>query len=212
MSGVAAMVLAAGQGTRFGSEPKMLARLRGKPLVRHVAEAALASSLRPCLVVVGHRAAEVERALQNLPLVLVFNPSYAGGLSTSLKAGFAALPPESEACLVLLGDMPLVAPSLIDRLARAWVEQGRPAALVPVANGRRGNPVVLSRRLMPEIAALDGDVGAGPLLRDRPDVVEWPLDDPAVLRDVDTAEALTGLQSGEVVLDQATPSSGERST
>jgi molybdenum cofactor cytidylyltransferase len=196
VSGVTAIVLAAGQGTRFGSEPKMLAHLRGKPLVRHVAEAAVASSLRPCIVVTGHRAAEVERALRDLPLLVVFNAAYAGGLSTSLKAGFAALPPETEAGLVLLGDMPLVAPSLIDHLAKAWVEKGRPAALVPVANGRRGNPVVLSRRLAPEIAALEGDVGAGLLLRCRTDVVEWPVEDPAVLYDVDTAEALAGREAG----------------
>jgi molybdenum cofactor cytidylyltransferase len=189
-SEVAALVLAAGQGTRFGAEPKLLAQLRGKPLVRWVAEAALGSRARPVIVVTGHRAAEVERTLADLAVAIVHNPAYADGLSTSLKTGFRALPPQAEAAVVLLGDMPLVGPSLIERLMAAWREGGRPTALVPVTAGRRSNPVVLSRRLAPEIMALDGDRGAAPLLRGRSDVVELPIEDAALLHDVDTREAL----------------------
>ena len=190
MSGVAALILAAGRGTRFGESPKMLAMLDGRPLLRHAAEAALASATRPVLVVTGHRAEEVARALDGLDLAVVRNPDYADGLSTSLKAGFAALPPGAEAAVVLLGDMPRVLPSLIDALAAAWREAGRPAALVPTHAGRRGNPVLLSRALGPEIMRLEGDTGAGPLLKGRPDVREWPVEDAAVAQDIDTPEAL----------------------
>ena len=59
MSDVAAIVLAAGRGTRFGEEPKLLARIGGKALVRHAAEAAVQSSADPVIVVTGHYAAEV---------------------------------------------------------------------------------------------------------------------------------------------------------
>jgi len=190
MSEVAALVLAAGRGTRFGEEPKLLATLRGKPLVRWVAEAALGSRARPVLVVTGHRAAEVERALADLAVAVVRNPDYAEGLSTSLKAGFRALPREAKAAVVLLGDMPLVGAPLVERLIEAWRDAGQPAALVPVTAGRRSNPVVLSRRLTRAIMALDGDRGAAPLLRERSDVVEFPIDDPTLLHDVDTPEAL----------------------
>lgn len=191
---VAAIVLAAGRGTRFGASPKMLADLQGKPLVRHVAEAALAAGLRPVLVVTGHASGEVRAALAGLDIALVPNPAYAEGLSTSLKAGFAALAPQAESALVLLGDMPLVGPDLIRALAAAWTEAGGPPALVPTYAGRRGNPVVLSRALGPEIAGLTGDAGAGPLLREREGVVEHPVDDPAVTADVDTPQALARLR------------------
>ncbi len=70
----------------------------------------------------------------------------------------------------------------------------RPAALVPTYAGRRGNPVLLSRALAPEIAHLQGDTGAGPLLRGRADVREWPVGDVAVAQDIDTPEAL--IQAG----------------
>lgn len=188
-SGVAALLLAAGRGTRFGDEPKLLAEVGGKALVRHVAEAAAGSTADPVIVVTGHRGDEVEAALLGLPVRIVHNALFAQGLSTSLKAGFAALPPEARAAVVLLGDMPFVTPALIDGLVAGWWDSGEPAALVPTWNGQRGNPVVLARHLQSTIQTLSGDVGAGPVLRGRPDVLEWPTADPAVVQDIDTREA-----------------------
>jgi molybdenum cofactor cytidylyltransferase len=191
---VAAIILAAGQGTRFGPEPKLLAELAGKPLIRHVAEAALASKARPVLAVIGHRHDEVAAALP--PAVkCIRNPNYALGLSTSLKAGFAALDPGTEAVIILLGDMPEVTPQLIDRLIEAWHAGGDPAAVVPTYDGRRGNPVLLSAALAPQIATLSGDTGAGALLGARDGVHELPVAAASIHADVDTPEALAALRS-----------------
>jgi len=190
---VAAMILAAGQGTRFGPEPKLLAELAGKPLVRHVADAALASKAWLVIAVLGHRREEVGAALP-IAVSRVENPDYADGLATSLKAGFAALAGQAEAAVVLLGDMPEVTPQLIDRLIEAWTVRGRPAAVVPTYDGRRGNPVLLSASLAPEIAKLSGDTGAGALLRARSDVHELPVTVASILADVDTPEALAALR------------------
>ncbi|WP_262027856.1 NTP transferase domain-containing protein [Microvirga sp. Mcv34] len=186
MSNVAAILLAAGRGTRFGSDPKLLARVGGRPLVHHAASAAVGSRADPVIVVTGHHAEEIERALEELPIQIVRNTAFMNGLSTSLKAGFAALPPQSRAAIVLLGDMPMVEARLIDALVQAWHDMGEPMALVPTIEGRRGNPVVLSRDLADQIERLSGDSGAGPILRGRSDVVEYPVDDPAILQDVDT--------------------------
>lgn len=188
MSDVAAILLAAGRSTRFGDESKLLARIGGKALVRHVAEAAANSTADPVIVVTGHRAEEVQSQLQGLPVRFVHNHLFADGLSMSLKAGFSALPPEARAAMILLGDMPFVGAELIDALIAGWQERGRPAALVPALNGRRGNPVVLSRALQAAIEGLSGDVGAGSVLRGRSDVLEWPTEDPAVIQDIDTRE------------------------
>lgn len=186
---IVALVLAAGRGTRFGQSPKLLAQLDGKPLVRHAVEAALGAGFAT-LVVLGHREPEIKAALDDLPVGFVFNPIYADGLSTSLKAGFGALPRSAEAAIILLGDMPGITPDLLHRLVAAWKAAGRPSAAIPVAAGQRGNPVLLSRQLAPEIEALSGDAGAGRLLRNRADVVEIAVNDQAVTLDVDTAEAL----------------------
>lgn len=194
MSDVAAIVLAAGRGTRFGREPKLLARLGGKPLVRRVAEAAAISIADPVIVVTGHRANEIEDSLEGLPIRVVRNTAFADGLSTSLKVGFGALPDKVKAAVVLLGDMPLIEASLINILVNRWREMGEPAALVPTLNGKRGNPVVLSRELDDMIDGLSGDVGAGPALRGRAGVLEWPTTDPAILKDIDTADEISKLQ------------------
>jgi molybdenum cofactor cytidylyltransferase len=193
MSGVAAIVLAAGRGTRFGQGSKLLASLKGRPLVRLVVEAAIRSTAHPVIVVTGHESREIEAALQGLPIQFVHNPSFADGLSTSLKAGFVALPAEARAAIVLLGDMPLVSPDLIDELVKAWKAAGEPTALVPTLDGQRGNPVLISRGLQSVIEGLSGDSGAGPALRGRSDVMEWPTADRAILQDVDTRTELESL-------------------
>lgn len=188
MGDVAAILLAAGRGTRFGGEPKLLAQIDGKALVRHVAEAAVRSIADPVIVVTGHCADEVRSALLGLPVQIVHNPLSPQGLSTSLKAGFSALPKTARAAIILLGDMPFVKAELIDALADAWRGGGEPAALVPTLDGRRGNPVVISCHLQTMIENLSGDVGAGPMLRGRSDVLEWPTDDVTVVQDIDTRE------------------------
>jgi molybdenum cofactor cytidylyltransferase len=188
MSDVAAILLAAGRGTRFGAEPKLLARIDSKTLVRHAAEAAIQSSADPVIVVTGHRALDVEAELQKLPVQFIHNSLFADGLATSLRAGFSALPLETRAAVILLGDMPFVSAGLIDALVISWRGRGEPAALVPTFDGQRGNPVVISRNLQPMIEELTGDAGAGSALRRRRDVLEWPTEDPAIICDIDTRE------------------------
>ncbi len=184
------VLLAAGRGTRFGPAPKLLQSLEREPLVRHAARAALGSRLGPVVAVLGAHAPAVRAALDGLAVTFVENPAHAEGLSTSLRAGLAALP-GAEAVLVLLGDMPRIGAHHLRALADAYVEGD--AAVVPVHAGQRGNPVLLHRRrLAAELTALTGDRGAGRLLAERGDVREVPLD-AAVLADVDTPAALARL-------------------
>lgn len=191
---VGAVVLAAGRSTRMGSN-KLLETLRGKALVRHVVEAALASRAGPVIVVTGHHSAEVVAALTGLDATFVHNPDYGQGMAGSLKAGIAAVPVDCRAALVLLGDMPEVGADVIDRLIGVFAAQPELRAVVPVAEGRRGNPVLLARAMFSAVAGLAGDAGARKLLvDDDPGIAEIVIDDAAVLADVDTPEALAALR------------------
>src|SRR5436309_1792033 len=116
---IAGLVLAAGRSTRMGGPNKLLEEINGKPLVRHVVDHLIASRARPLIVVTGHQKERVERALAGLPVTFVHNPDFADGLSTSLKAGIAAVAADAadaDGAIVCLGDMPQVSAALIDRL------------------------------------------------------------------------------------------------
>ena len=184
---VAAVILAAGRSTRMGGPNKLLAAIGGRPLVRIAAEEALASQARPVVVVTGHQRAEVEAALEGLPIERVHNPNFAQGLSTSLKAGLAALPAEVDGAVICLGDMPQVRAPLIDRLIAAFDPERGALVVVPVSDGKRGNPVVWSRRFFGELGTLEGDVGARHLIGRYPEAMtEVQVSGAAALTDVDT--------------------------
>jgi molybdenum cofactor cytidylyltransferase len=193
---VAAVVLAAGRSTRMGGPNKLLAEIAGKPLVRIAAEGALASRAKPVIVVTGHQRERVEAALAGLPLKLVHNPDFADGLATSVRIGIATVPSGADGALICLGDMPQVDAALINRLIDAFDPEQGALGVVPSINGKRGNPVLWSRRFFPDLMAIEGDVGARRLIgRYGEAVIEVPVTGKAAFTDVDTEEALAGLKA-----------------
>ena len=126
----------------------------GKPMIARVVDNVLSSNARPVLVVTGHQAEQVEHALGGRPVRYVHAADYAEGLSASLKAGIAAVPPECAAALVCLGDMPLVTGRMIDRLLSAYdPDEGR-LIVLPTFRGKQGNPMLWDRRFFPEILGI----------------------------------------------------------
>lgn len=188
---IAAMVLAAGRGRRFGGDGKLLAPFRGRPLVLAAVEAALQSRASPVVVVSGHQRQTLAAALEGVPVRIVANPDHALGLSSSLRAGLAVLPKGLRGAVLLLGDMPLISATLVDRLIAAFDTHDGEAICVPTYRGERGNPVLWPARLFARLAAIEGDQGGRALLRDQDQrVVEVECDEVAVLIDVDDAEAM----------------------
>jgi molybdenum cofactor cytidylyltransferase len=180
-----AVVLAAGSGSRFGGG-KLLASWGAGLLLEGALAAAFAAPVRSVTVVIGADAEAVAAAARSFdPRVLVVHaPDHAEGMGASLRAGIASLPPDAAGAFVFLGDMPRVPTAILRRMAEALA--GGAAAAAPVFEGRRGNPVLLSRALFPDLLALTGDAGARGVLQalgDRLALVESP--DDGVLFDVD---------------------------
>lgn len=189
---VAALVLAAGRASRMGGTNKLLAEVDGVPLLLRAVNAALASKAASVTVVLGYEADKAEALLAGRRVAIVRNPDFAEGMSTSLRAGIAALPAEAEAAVVLLADMPRIGAAHVDRLIDAF-EAKRPSIVVPQRGGRRGNPILWPREFFAPMQALSGDQGARGLLeahagRIRP--VE--MDDDAIHVDIDTPADLEG--------------------
>jgi molybdenum cofactor cytidylyltransferase len=191
---IAALLLAAGQSRRMGTN-KLLAEIDGRPMVARTATRLLSSHARPIVAVLGNQADAVDAALGKLPVERVRNPAFAEGLSTSLKRGVAALPPNIDGVMVCLGDMPLVTGRDLDRLIAGFNPLEGRAIIVPTRRGKRGNPVLWARRFFPEMAELAGDVGAKHLIGEHAELVyEVEMDSDGVLVDIDTPDALAALR------------------
>lgn len=154
---VGIVILAGGRSSRMGTA-KLLLPLGAVPTVTHVARAAVATSLRPIIVVLGHQADQIRAAVMSLDVTFIVNPSYQDGQSTSLRAGLAALPRGVSGAIILLGDQPLVTAMQIERLVATAATSGAPIVAASYA-GVRGNPVYFARSCFPELQAITGDVG-----------------------------------------------------
>jgi len=180
--------------SRMGAN-KLLADWQGKPIVRRAVEAALASHADTVVVVTGFDAEKVRGALAGLTVQFVQNPNYSDGLSTSLRAGLKALG-ECGGALVLLGDMPEIAPALIDRMIAAFSPGAGRAICIATRGARRGNPVLWAQRFFAEMENVTGDAGAKHLIGANEELVcEVEAGDEAVLTDIDTPAELTALRA-----------------
>lgn len=186
---VAAVILAAGQSRRMGKTNKMTVPVKGKPMVRHVGEAATGAGVDRVCVVTGYQPDETLAALSGLEIVNVPNPDHATGLSSSLAAGIAALPEKCGAAIILLGDMPFVTSAMIGQMLEA--SRDHPGHIIMATHeGKRGNPVLWPARFFDELQQVEGDVGARHIIGANADfVVEVELGRAASL-DLDTPEAL----------------------
>ena len=180
----AALILAAGSGTRFGDRPKQLADLHGHPLLQWAVGNALAvPALDPVMVVLGDRADEIRDAIDFGDAEVTVCEDWDDGQSASLRCGLEALG-DVRKVLVLLGDQPLVTPQVI-----AWL-MDEPAGSRASYHGVPGHPAVLGPRLIAQARALEGDRGLGGLVR-------WRLVEVGHLassRDVDTPEDLEAIR------------------
>jgi CTP:molybdopterin cytidylyltransferase MocA len=175
-------VLAAGESRRFGS-PKQLAQLGDRTLLEHVLDLAADAGLAPVVAVVPVWLTRPASAGDDL--IWVRNPHPKRGMSFSLKLGFEALPQESEAAVILLGDQPTMAPSTIRSLIAA---RGDRPIIACWAEGRPAPPVAIERSHFGIVEEATGDRGLRDLLLAHPEwvaAVELPT-----TADVDTPQDL----------------------
>jgi len=166
MSGIAAVLLAAGGSRRFGS-PKQLHRVGGVTLVRRAAETARSAGCRPLLVVIGAAAEAIARELDPRECTIVVNEGWSDGMGSSIRAGVGRLreeAPECAAALLLLADQPAVSEPLLRTLVERFRLGPEPAVACRYGSVL-GPPAIFSASLFGELEALRGDEGARSLLR-----------------------------------------------
>ena len=189
VSGVAGVLLAAGEGSRLG-QPKALVELGGQTLAERGVALLRAGGADPVLVVTGAAPVEIDGTRA------VHNPDWRSGMGSSLAAGLRALDvTDSRAVVIALADQPLVGPEAVRRLIAAY----RAGASVAVAAyaGKPRNPVLIAREHWAAVTGLaTGDTGARPFLRAHPELVTLvDCDGTGSPDDVDTPEDLARVRT-----------------
>jgi molybdenum cofactor cytidylyltransferase len=182
----AAILLAAGSSTRMG-RAKQLLDFRGKPLVRHAAESAIAAGCDPVIVVLGSGEREIRPALAGLPVEIVVNDRWPEGMGTSIQAGLRALEDrEVSGAILALSDQPFVTPGCLSGLVDRHRESGT-RIVAARYSGTVGVPVFFARDAFPLLMALKPDQGCKGVILGHPEEAEL-VDCPAAAMDIDTPE------------------------
>jgi molybdenum cofactor cytidylyltransferase len=189
-----AILLAAGAGRRFGQN-KLLLPFREHTVLYHAVKAALTAPLDPVILVLGYECDKALHALEELrgspKLRVLKNSHWAQGRAESLKLGLAAVPAHAPGAVVLLGDMPLVTPELIERVVKAFLRAH--TLCFPIYRGLPGRPVAIPREFFGEFAQLSGDASGLPILQkywERAIKLELTPDEEPTQWDIDSPEDL----------------------
>jgi nicotine blue oxidoreductase len=185
---VAGILLAAGEGSRLG-RPKALIEIGGETLAQRGVALLRDGGAAPVIVVTGAAAVDLPG------VITVHNPRWRSGMGSSLAAGLATAPHDSQAAVVALADQPLVGSAAVARLIAAHLA-GAGVAVAAYA-GRPRNPVLIGREHWAEVTGLaQGDQGARAFLRARPELVTLvECGDTGRPDDIDTPEDLASIES-----------------
>lgn len=190
---VVGVVLAAGTSSRYGTENKLLTKWAGEPIVGHATVTIQRSSVDATVVVVGHDAENVQKAVEGPADVVIRNERYADGQDTSVERGVAAARDRgAEAVLFALGDMPLVTVESVNNLVAAY-HAGVGDALAVAHDGERGNPVLFDATHFSALSNVSGDIGGRRIFLSNDDSALVETGDSGVLLDIDTPQHLERL-------------------
>nr|WP_323778884.1 molybdopterin-binding/glycosyltransferase family 2 protein [Amylibacter sp.] len=195
------LLLAAGQSSRMRGDNKLLREIDGVPLVLRTAQRLAGSKAAGLSIVINSQNAAIKQVLQNHPAPVIEAKDAASGLAASLRAGINSLPPETNAVIVALADMPDVTAADIDALIDGFDPSHGALIVAPVApNGKRGNPVLFDRRYFEPLASLSGDTGAKALIESESDGLRLIPRGSGVLVDLDTPEAWAEWLAGQQIV------------
>jgi molybdenum cofactor cytidylyltransferase len=184
---ICALVLAAGQSRRMGTN-KLLLPYGSTTVIGHIVETVLKSNIDGVYVVTGGGGDRVADTLSGLPISILDNPDCEMGMLSSVRYGLRALPPESSAAMVVLGDQPGITSEVINCLIQSFDESNK-GIIVPAYEGRRGHPILFSIRYKEEILTRYDETGLRGLIHaHEQDVLEVCITEAAVLRDMDRIE------------------------
>ena len=186
---VGAVLLAAGEGSRMGGVAKSLIRLQGVPLISRQLVALSGAGADEVVVVTGHARSAVEDAMRGFVVTLAHNEAHADGQQSSVRVGLRALSGPFDATIILLADQPLIGASDLIELIGAFKKRAGGHVVVPVVEGKRGNPIVLDEDAVARILASDTNIGCRHLIERHPELVHaFETSNERFVTDLDTVD------------------------
>ena len=195
---IAAVVLSAGESSRMG-RPKALLPIDGQTFIEKIVGALKQTSVGKIFVVLGHNADDMKRRMQHLPVQMLVNPDYKLGQLSSLHVAVRHLEKDGncDAMLVHLVDHPYIDAKLVEAMVARFAETGK-LIIVPRHGGKRGHPVIFSRKLFGELLSAPMDQGAKAVVNaHRDDTLEIDTKDEGITVDIDTPELYRQHVKGE---------------
>ncbi|MEC9361340.1 MAG: nucleotidyltransferase family protein [SAR324 cluster bacterium] len=188
---ISAIILAAGESQRMGVQNKLLLQIDSEVLIRKFVKSVSNSLVDAVLVVVGFEAEKIKAVLHDQAVKFVENHRYEEGMTTSIQSGVKASSNESTGLMICLADMPFAETSDLNLLIQAFNDYRSTESsliIVPVFQGKRGNPVLFSEVFREKILTHKGE-GCREIVRQFPHYVkEVSMENDNLLRDIDTPE------------------------
>lgn len=204
---IGAIVPAAGLSSRMGGPvPKPLLPWAGHTVLEQVVTTLLRAGLEELIVVTGHRREQVESLMAAHPVRCLYNPDYARRtMLSSIQLGLRDLPPRCQGALLALADQPQIELAVVLDVLGAFASSRGQALIVPSYQMRRGHPVILPRRLWPEVWALEEDDTLRTIFaRHARDIQYVVVESPSILADLDTPEQyLEALRASQIPAQEA---------
>ncbi|TET70601.1 MAG: nucleotidyltransferase family protein, partial [Candidatus Aminicenantes bacterium] len=174
-----AMILAAGESKRMG-KPKLLLPYGEKTIIETIVETIVSSNVENTLVILGSDREKIEEKIKNSPVKIVYNRDFRSGMLSSVQCGLKALPQETRAVLVVLGDQPKISADVINKLIDAYKSTGK-GIVLPVYKKERGHPVLIDVKYGEEVENLSPEVGLRGTVYNHPeDILEVEVETPSI--------------------------------
>ena len=179
-----AMILAAGESKRMGKS-KLLLPYGEKTIIETIVETVVSSNVEKTLVILGSDREKIEEKIKNSPVEIVYNPDFRSGMLSSVQCGFKALPEETLAVLVVLGDQPKISTTVINKIIDAYKSSGK-GIVLPVYKKERGHPVLIEVKYGEEVENLSPKVGLRGTVYNHPeDILEVGVETSSIFQDID---------------------------
>ena len=162
---ITAILLAAGQSKRLKGENKLCKLYKGKPLINHILFSLIKSKVNKIIVVLGFEHLKIKmKLLRSKKINFVINKNYKKGMSSSIKTGLKKLPKNSQGFLIVLGDMPNITKTTINKICLSITRSDK-EIILPKFKNRTGNPIGFKHSMIKNIYKIKGDRGAKNIIK-----------------------------------------------